>query len=442
MKEAVSVVLQCGNDIFMVRRQNYLKAFPGYHSFPGGKIDEGDEKNSFKWDNWQWCKRALGACRRELQEEINFDLAEAFAEGQILNCQHLGAAHTPSFNPHRYKSDFYLITLNQKIDFDLDPNEACWGGWKKAEDFYNDYLQGKLLGVPPTIKLINKLATGEKKYPWDIDFHYDELTEVPCIQSIYGVTQLIPLSNTLPPASRTNCFYLGDEQAKKVLVDPSPRNQEECKKLIHSIGARSIDEIFLTHHHIDHRENADLLAKHWNAALSMSALTKEFIQSTDSNFLKDREVKVYKEGDVLTSWLGKEISILEVPGHDNGQLALMPTCGSWCIVGDLIQGIGTVVVSSKPYGSMSKYFNSLEKIISLKPEVIYPSHGIAMGGVFRLEKTYEHRLKREEKVAELLDKGFSEQQMLEQIYPGLDERLKPYALINIIGHIEKLQEVN
>ena len=131
-----------------------------------------------------------------------------------------------------------------------------------------------------------------------------------------------------------------------------------------------------------------------------------------------------------------------MPGHDNGQLALMPTCGSWCIVGDLIQGIGTVVVSSKPYGSMSKYFNSLEKIISLKPEVIYPSHGIAMGGVFRLEKTYEHRLKREEKVAELLDKGFSEQQMLEQIYPGLDERLRPYALINIIGHIEKLQEVN
>ena len=440
MREAVSVVLKYQNEIFMVQRQNYLKAFPGYHSFPGGKVDEGDEAFAFSWPKWTMEEKNLGACRRELQEEINFDIEKALNEGNVIDCKHLGSAHTPAFNPYRYKSDFFLIELNKKIEFDLDENEASWGGWKKAEEFNELYQMGKILGVPPTIKLINNLANNQKNPPWNIDFLYDEENEVPCISSIKGVEQLIPLSNTLPPASRTNCFYLGDEGRKKVLVDPSPKDLKEYERLLNTIKDKPLDEIFLTHHHIDHREHAQKMAIEKQVPMGMSALTKKYIEKTDPEYLKNIEINIYQEGDVLTHWLGKEIKTIEVPGHDNGQLALMPDCRSWCLVGDLIQGIGTVVVSPKPEGSMSAYFKSLKKIINLNPKIIYPSHGIAMGGVFRLEQTLEHRQKREDKVLELLQKNLSVDEMLKEIYPDLDERLVPFAKVNIVGHIEKLEE--
>ena len=36
---------------------------------------------------------------------------------------------------------------------------------------------------------------------------------------------------------------------------------------------------------------------------------------------------------------------------------------------------------------MKKYFQSMEKIINIGPDVIFPSHGIALGGVEKLKET-------------------------------------------------------
>jgi len=49
---------------------------------------------------------------------------------------------------------------------------------------------------------------------------------------------------------------------------------------------------------------------------------------------------------------------------DEGQLALMPENRAWCIVSDLYQGVGTVVIAA-PEGNMRKYFASLRKVIDL-----------------------------------------------------------------------------
>ncbi|MFA7614033.1 MAG: NUDIX domain-containing protein, partial [Candidatus Caldatribacteriota bacterium] len=40
--DAVSIILTCGDEIFLIERQHYLKAFPGYISFPGGKVEKDD----------------------------------------------------------------------------------------------------------------------------------------------------------------------------------------------------------------------------------------------------------------------------------------------------------------------------------------------------------------------------------------------------------------
>jgi glyoxylase-like metal-dependent hydrolase (beta-lactamase superfamily II) len=111
---------------------------------------------------------------------------------------------------------------------------------------------------------------------------------------------------------------------------------------------------------------------------------------------------------------------------------------SWFIAGDLFQGVGTVVIGDDE-GDMSKYFLTLEKVISLAPKVLFPSHGIGLGGVNILEVTLEHRRLREKQVLQFYREGLSEYQILERIYEKVDQVLWPYALKNIQKHIEKLK---
>jgi len=81
----------------------------------------------------------------------------------------------------------------------------------------------------------------------------------------------------------------------------------------------------------------------------------------------------------------------------------------------------------------------LEKVIALQPSVIIPSHGIPMGGTFRLEATLQHRKEREEQVHQLFQLNKTEDQMLESIYQDLPELLYPFALKNIRSHLQKLR---
>jgi ribonuclease/clavin/mitogillin len=150
---------------------------------------------------------------------------------------------------------------------------------------------------------------------------------------------------------------------------------------------------------------------------------------------------IVKEGDTLTTWLGKDVKIIEVPGHDEGQLAIMPEAKEWFLAGDLFQGVGTVVVGGVE-GNMTKYFHTLEKVIALKPKCVVPSHGIALGGTNILEKTLEHRKFREDQIMEMYISGLSLDQMLSQIYFDLPEKIIKYARANIESHIDKLKMEN
>ena len=128
----------------------------------------------------------------------------------------------------------------------------------------------------------------------------------------------------------------------------------------------------------------------------------------------------------------------EVPGHDEGQLALGDEELHWFFAGDLFQTVGTVVIGGDE-GDMKKYMDSLEKVISFSPRFIFPSHGIATGGTHRLEETLRHRRERESSIAKLLAQGQSEDEIFNHIYPDLDPKLRPYAQKTILSHIKKIK---
>lgn len=437
--DAVSIVITCGDEIFAIQRQPFLKAFPGYWAFPGGKVEAGDESLFIDTPMTVGIEPKLfGAAVREGQEELGINLATEIKNGNVERIDYLGLAVTPDFNPFRFATHFYRFHLKNKYDFVVDANEAVLAQWMKAKDLLDLYANGMIIAVPPVIKIIENLGRNPdiKSVP-DLNFSYDSENHVPYIESIRSVRQLMPLSNTLLPATRTNAFLIGDG-GPKILLDPSPKDSSEYLKLKNTIALFGLDKILLTHHHPDHHESAPDLARDLKVPMLMSLDTHTRLTKKDPDYFKGIEVSFVKEGDVVTQWLGRDVVIHEVPGHDEGQVALAPTDLSWFIAGDLFQGVGTVVIGDDE-GDMKKYFNTLEKIIAMNPRVLFPSHGIGLGGVNILVNTLEHRKQRERDVLAHFQNGLNEDQILEILYEKVDQRLWPYARKNIRKHLEKLK---
>lgn len=423
--EAVSVVLTYQDQVFAIQRQCFLKSFPGYWAFPGGKV-EGQETTH-------------EAMVREIQEELAFDIAAGLASGSVKAIHKLGLAVTPEFNPYRFATHFFKVELNEKPPFVVDRGEALIAEWVSCQELLIRFESGELLAVPPVIKVIETLGHNiQTTHIGDLNIAYDASVEVPMIESLKGVRQYLPLSHTVPPANRTNCFLIGDVGHEQILIDPSPQDESELKKLINALRDQRISKIMLTHHHPDHHEHAPELARLWRVPMMLSRDSRERLEKIRPDYFSGIKLEEIGEGMELTRWLGHPVEVVAVPGHDEGQLALMPRNRAWFLAGDLFQGVGTVVIGA-PEGDMAKYMRTLEKVIALSPRVIFPSHGIGLGSTFILEKTLEHRKLREEQVLALSQQGKTEDEVLKALYSDIQPELFKYARKNIQAHLSKLR---
>lgn len=435
--DAVSIVLVCKDEIFPIKRQNFLRAFPGYWAFPGGKVDLVDEDSR---DTHPLITTILprlwGAIRREAREELGIDLFDLLNAGIITDVKSIGMALTPDFNPYRFRTYFFGIHLKEKPSFTIDTNEAEIAQWMKPQDFISKYQAGEMLVVPPVLRVVKLLAQKPDCSEEKLDLEYDPSIEVPMIETINGVRQYMPLSNTLPPANRTNALVIGD-----ILIDPSPKDEAELEKLLYSIRDEKLRAVFLTHHHADHHQFAPELARRLNLAILISADSQARIEAQKPDYFLGIKVFRAKGAQVVTQWLGQDVTVVEVPGHDKGQLALMPQSRSWFLAGDLFQGVGTVVIGG-PESDMAVYLRTLEMVISLAPRAVIPSHGIALGGLTILERTLTHRKMREAQIIDLLRMNKNEDEILKILYSDIDQRLLRYARENIRSHISKIRKEN
>ena len=417
---SVAAVLSCGERILMGKRHFKMKAFPGYLSFPGGKVDRSDENHH-------------AALIRELIEETGIDLSQH--PGAII--EEIGPAITPPFESIRFETLFYRVIFPDSfaMEFDsitLDEREFIATYKETPHELLSRYQKGSEIMVPPLQKILIGLDQGKKGFPIQFDKKEGELYRL-APQAGY---EMIPVpSLTLPPAKFTNAFLIDG-----LLVDPAPKDQESYLALVETLKNDTVRAIFITHHHQDHLMQSHKLAKEWSVPMMMSKETHHLIQAQNPHFFSMvKEVKIVREGETVGEWLGRPIKVMEVFGHDLGQLALYPECRSWFLVGDLIQGVGTVVIK-RPEGDMGEYFKSLEKVIALNPKYILPSHGTILGGVHFLEKALAHRKQRESDISRLLQESKTEEEILDILYSTIPSTLRPYALHNIRSHRHKLIE--
>lgn len=420
--------------VFMIKNPGSLKNFPGYHMFPWGKIKKKDKN-----------PQSMAPLYQVVDEVLGFDLEAAVQSGQVKSIKPMGTAVTMEFNPLRFDTTFYCIESTAKPGFTIDTNAAVEWGWKTPGQYLQLYQKGQILALPSTINLLKIMQTdlfneGKKAF----EFSYDNNNEVPWFQPLAGVYQLIPISFTFPPdyVHRTNCFVIGDAGERVVLVDPSPRDRREYEKFVNTLKkfGFTYTDIFLTHHHGDHHQKAPGLAREFSLPITMSQDTHQrILEQKGEKYFTGIEIEFAREGDILTRWQGKDVKVYEIPGHDEGQLALAPGTMEWFLVGDLVQSTGTVVISEKE-GDMVRYYQSLERVIQLDPKVLLPSHGLPIGTTDQLADTLKHRKYREQQILHLYKKGKTPGEMVRIIYRGVDRRLWPLALENIKSHLKKLEK--
>jgi ribonuclease/clavin/mitogillin len=438
LRESVTAVFQSGDRFLLLERAHHLRAFPGFTSFVGGKVDQEDSEGSpLAYPNSTGLDdRFLRAINREVKEEVGYDL-EVNSEN-INEVNFLGIATTPAFQKIRFQNYYILFKLKESFETIDDDGEIRSSSWTTLDEFFKQDDLGHHMMVPPSRNVLRWLKEGKlpQKEPAELDLVISE-DKVPEIEFVTGISILMPLSNTFPPAYRTNCFYFGEPA---ILIDPSPKNEDEYKKLMNTIGKRQVDMVFLTHHHPDHHEFAPQIARDLNVPILMSSLTNALIVAKyGADYFDGCDVQFIEDGDVLCSWHGHKIKVLATPGHASGQLTLVSENNQIAIVNDLIQTVGTVVVAP-PNGNMKDYFQSLQLMIDRKDNFIFPSHGLPLGGVHKLQKTLEHRQQREDGIKELLAEGKSFDEIISIIYADLDERLLPYAQGTLKAHLEKIEE--
>lgn len=267
--------------------------------------------------------------------------------------------------------------------------------------------------------------------------------EWPSIELVPGL-RVVPLHTpTLPPATHTNCFLVGDG-SELVVIDaasPWPEEQARLEGVLLGLFAegRRVRELLLTHHHPDHSGGTAALAARLGVPVAAHARTRELLRGRVE---VTREVQDGEAIELPADRPGARPRRLRahlLEGHADGHLVFHEEVTNQVIAGDMVAGTGTILIDP-PEGKMALYLRSLERLGDLGAALLYPAHGPPIGDPARLARDYvTHRLMREAKVLRAVELGAgSIPELVPRAYDDTPPVLWPLAARSLLAHLEKL----
>ncbi|HJL01931.1 MAG TPA: MBL fold metallo-hydrolase [Polyangiaceae bacterium LLY-WYZ-15_(1-7)] len=248
-----------------------------------------------------------------------------------------------------------------------------------------------------------------------------------------GVRMLPVRTATLPPATHTNTFLVGDDVV--ALVEPAPRDEGERALLARWLEEARRDgrrprAVLATHHHPDHV--APGLAEALGLPLWAHAETAARVDGAVARTLRDGE----RVG------LGERVlEALHTPGHAPGHLCFLEPETRLMIVGDMLAGVGTILVEPRD-GDMGRYLRSLQAMKAREPRGLLPAHGgLLADPAARIDHYVAHRLMREEKVAAALRAHgpASVRELVPHAYDDAPKAVWGLAAMSLEAHLLKLE---
>lgn len=247
---------------------------------------------------------------------------------------------------------------------------------------------------------------------------------------------LVPDENPMHPDF--TCIYLvGAKGQQSLTIDSGEaidRYQWFLRGYLAAVEKAEIGVATITHHHSDHSGNLKWAKEFLKADIS--------IPSNGRSLLKGRipaKVDTLKDGDVIELDGGVRVQVLATPGHSVDSLCFYIEEEGVLFSGDTLLGSSTTTV-----GDLASYRQSLRRLLELpKLTVICPGHGkIVNDPRERLEMYVKHRDMRERQILGVLEGGgaVSSWDIMLQLYPEIDKRLRRAADNNVRSHLRQLAD--
>ncbi|KAF8795809.1 endoribonuclease LACTB2-like isoform X1 [Argiope bruennichi] len=238
----------------------------------------------------------------------------------------------------------------------------------------------------------------------------------------------------------TNTYLIGTG-AKRVLLDcgnPSVPEYIDLLKNVCSEQNCSLHNIIVTHWHLDHIGGVPDILKELKLDCTVSKFPRAPGMENLPN-VPDLPYHYLKDGDVITTE-GATLKVLAAPGHTDDHLVLLLEEENSLFSGDCILGEGTAV-----FEDLFDYMHSLEKILKLEPDIIYPGHGpVIENPKTKVQEYIQHRMLREKQILDALEvarpNGLSAEELVNQIYVTTPKYLLKAAEVNVLHHLQKLKK--
>lgn len=459
-----------GEEVYLVERAPSLAFFGGFHAFPGGNVDPRDGADP---------EQALRVCaarelfeetgvlpaglaagldpdeRRRLRRALEAGAPEAarFFERVAAAPQSLAALRpfgrltTPPFAPVRYRTRLFQLELPPGEEPSVVPGELVGGRFVRPALELLRWTRGEVRIAPPVVFLLEALCAGDLASALAAAGAVCDQLEAGVahpVRAAPGVSMLPLRTPTIPPATTTNTYFVGEEQL--YVVDPATPYADEQARLFELMdrwraAGRRFAGILATHHHHDHVGAIAATSRRYDLPVHGHALT---LDRLPPGFRRGRALA---DGDALALGVapdgspGWRLTALFTPGHDRGHLAFVDSRYGTLIAGDLVSTLSTIVIDP-PEGHMATYLASLARARDLDLGLVCPAHGPTSARPRALfEGFLAHRRARADKLAGALAAGIGEPELLlARVYDDVPLALLPLAARSLAAGLEQLAE--
>lgn len=218
------------------------------------------------------------------------------------------------------------------------------------------------------------------------------------------------------------------------LIDAGVGRPQHLDALESALGGASLVQVLVTHGHADHASGASAIA----ARMPSTRLQKMPWPGRDERW--DVSWAPLADGEAISA--GNVVVVaVHTPGHAPDHLCFWHEASRTLFGGDLAIEGSTVWIPSSLEGDLHAYLASLERVLALAPERIYPAHGPVIEAPDVLLRSYiAHRRQREGQVIEALRAGDTQpEQIVARVYSTLRAELRSRAVETVVSHLKKLE---
>ncbi len=245
----------------------------------------------------------------------------------------------------------------------------------------------------------------------------------------------VPDENPMHPQS-TNIYLVGDDQ---VLTIDSGEALDRYRWMLRGyLAATEKAEIAIaaiTHHHSDHSGNLKWARDIFDAEVAIPTNGRRLLKGR----LPARGVRKLADEEVVELNGGVRLRILATPGHSVDSICYYLEDEGVLFTGDTMLGSSTTTV-----GDLAAYRATLKRLVALPNlKVICPGHGpLVEDPRERLQAYIDHRNARETQIIAALDEGEAKSswEIMLELYPDIDARLRRAADGNVRAHLRQLEE--